>query len=785
MRDLASTVVPRGRIKTRHIFTIAALVLGLGFLLSFPAPKRHIEAQIQVEGLDPSRDATVAVSEGQEASIEWISQDQAMITVVVPRYAVITLSTAQDTVKFTLHELIIYTEKEWVASNGPVSLQILRGKIVNWHPNLVEEAYVALYDNRFVVTILVIFSLAYIYVRTRPRYRQLAPFLIIVTFLTYQVLFFLDLTPNLYWLTPLSDPYVRTCLVVQMVSSILLVALWFPMRKLVGMVRPDLLDLIDSIIDKYGLVILIALPLLQHLIGHGLFGYNLQPTDTRYTYMDWGRTMIEKGFLRFWSQGLLRRMETPLLATVWALTYRLVSDGYLASALVPLFFLEIAIICTFLLAGEFFGRKVGFFAALFLSLGPLFSFSGYFVMNDIPSAAMTVLTLCLFVFALKRESMLLAVGSGVCLFITTITKLTGLYCVFLVVVVYFFGHGRNKRILLTTLAFIVLLPIAYVTPHFLRHGLTLDAFEAGGEHLTTWAKRPMFQEREGEPADWNDRILGSGAVHYYMGPSNTFHYFQYLVNGIGFPVFFWGVMILIQGVEARVRGFDGQKSFLDVKKNKLLALLIWAFALLLFLSLWAMRSTRFSYIAFPAYAILGGYGFFLFKGETRFTYPRYGNLLLGLSVIMLLMHSLAHYYNVIFLKNADYRDPIFIEASEPYYYIHRHYDGWHVGWNGAGTEHHFTGIITIDGYFDKVEPFELESYPDLLELSESDSTITFDTWSLKGEDGCDFEIEEGSLVTFDLQIDGARYPDRVYIYTGSIGVEKTVASAVPFTLQAD
>jgi hypothetical protein len=270
-----------------------------------------------------------------------------------------------------------------------------------------------------------------------------------------------------------------------------------------------------------------------------------------------------------------------------------------------------------------------------------------------------------------------------------------------------------------------------------------------------------------------------------MGPSSTLFYFQYLVNAIGFPIFFWGIMILIRGVEARIEGFDDHVPFVGINRKSLLALSIWVLALLLFLSPWAMRSTRFSYIAFPACAILGGYGFALYKGEMRFNYPRHGNLLLGLSVIMLLTQGLAHYSNVILLKNADYRDPIFIEASEPYYYVHRHYGGWHVGWNGAGTDHHFTGSITTDGYFDTAEPFELENYPDILQLSETNREITFDTWSRMNEDGCDFTIEGGSVATFDLHIDGARDPERVYIYVGSIGIERTVASTVPFTLSVD
>jgi hypothetical protein len=415
----------------------------------------------------------------------------------------------------------------------------------------------------------------------------------------------------------------------------------------------------------------------------------------------------------------------------------------------------------------------------------MFSSSAYYLMNDIPSAAMTALTLCLFILALKKESVLLAVVSGGSLFLTTITKLTGIYCAFLVLVIYVFEPRRNKKILLITLAFVILLPLAYLTVPFLREGFAQGSIEAVTQKLVKWAMVPMFQIRESKPADWNYRILESGGVHYYMGPSSTLFYFQYLVNGIGFPIFFWGVMILIWGIEARIEGFDDHISSLGVKRNSLLALSIWVLALLLFLSPWAMRSTRFSYIAFPACSILGGYGFALYKGEMRSNYARHGNLLLGLSVIMLFTQGLAHYGNVILLGNADYRDPIFIEASEPYYYVHRHYGGWHVGWNGAGTDHHFTGSITTDGCFATAEPFELENYPDILQVSESNRVITFDTWSKMGEDGCDFTIEGGSAVTFDLQIDGIGYADRVYIYTGSIGILKTVASTMPFTLPAN
>jgi hypothetical protein len=279
-------------------------------------------------------------------------------------------------------------------------------------------------------------------------------------------------------------------------------------------------------------------------------------------------------------------------------------------------------------------------------------------------------------------------------------------------------------------------------------------------------------------------ILKSGQTHFYMGPVPRLFYFRYLVNGVGFPIIFWGVLVLVLAIEQRLAGHGDTGSF-GRDTPKLWALVVWILPLLAFLSLWSMRNTRFSYGAFPAYAMLGAYGFALFKGDRRFEYARHSGLVLGISMIMLSTHSAAHYYNVSYLKNADYRDPIFIESSEPYYYIHRHYSGWHVGWNGAGSDHRFSGVIETDGQFAQVEPFEFETYPDVLEVTDSDSRIEFDTMSREGEDGCDFVIEGGTFVTFDLLIDGALYPDRVYVYTGSIGIQREVAPTLPLTMQVD
>jgi hypothetical protein len=61
--------------------------------------------------------------------------------------------------------------------------------------------------------------------------------------------------------------------------------------------------------------------------------------------------------------------------------------------------------------------------------------------------------------------------------------------------------------------------------------------------------------------------------------------------------------------------------------------------------------------------------------------------------------------------------------------------------------------------------------------------LTFEGTSSQEEDSFEFAVEEGSWITFDLLIDGVRYPERVYIYIGSIGIQKSVASTLPFTLE--
>ena len=65
------------------------------------------------------------------------------------------------------------------------------------------------------------------------------------------------------------------------------------------------------------------------------------------------------------------------------------------------------------------------------------------------------------------------------------------------------------------------------------------------------------------------------------------------------------------------------------------------------------------------------------------------------------------------------------------------------------------------------------------------SRIQLDTLPRTGEDGCDFVIEGGTLVTFDLLIDGEPHPDRVFLYTGSIRIRREVAPTLSLTMHVE
>ena len=126
------SAVPGSRREAKFAAAAVALIVVFGLLFALPAPKVYIEAQIELRGWHRDGGAAVSVSEERGFSLDWVADEQALLTVVAPRYALITVSSEEGAVTFTIHELITYTEREWPISEGDVEVGILSAKVVDW-----------------------------------------------------------------------------------------------------------------------------------------------------------------------------------------------------------------------------------------------------------------------------------------------------------------------------------------------------------------------------------------------------------------------------------------------------------------------------------------------------------------------------------------------------------------------------------------------------------------------------------------------------------------------------
>jgi tetratricopeptide (TPR) repeat protein len=110
---------------------------------------------------------------------------------------------------------------------------------------------------------------------------------------------------------------------------------------------------------------------------------------------------------------------------------------------------------------------------------------------------------------------------------------------------------------------------------------------------------------------------------------------------------------------------------------------------------------------------------------------------------------------------------------------------WHVRWNGDGSHHYFSGVIRV-GPSSKIGTVETYSFDKATTelprdmMSHTEDYILFNAFASDGDDGLDFSTSGPGAVSFDLVLDGAYEPLRVYI-----GERRTNPNAIPFTLQSE
>ena len=122
-------------------------------------------------------------------------------------------------------------------------------------------------------------------------------------------------------------------------------------------------------------------------------------------------------------------------------------------------------------------------------------------------------------------------------------------------------------------------------------------------------------------------------------------------------------------------------------------------------------------------------------------------------------------------------EPDYIPAQELGFFLWQDSftDAWHLRWSGDSINtYHFTGTITSDASFTASTTYSFESNDSM----RADSTmISFSGYAGAGEDGIDFSVPQGSLIAFDLKIDGQSVPNLIYI-----GPQRTSPSQSPFSI---
>ena len=159
-------------------------------------------------------------------------------------------------------------------------------------------------------------------------------------------------------------------------------------------------------------------------------------------YLLGGKGIIEgKGYSYGFPDG------RPFLPSIIALFLYLDFDIVTIRFLIPIIFMNSALIATFALGKTLFGRKEGYLATLFLFTFPFFWEIGNTVLVDIPLTVFTTLFLLFFYLGVEKEAKYLYL-SAIFLSIALLIKLTAILFIFPVFI--YLVVRRKLHILLPT-----------------------------------------------------------------------------------------------------------------------------------------------------------------------------------------------------------------------------------------------------------------------------------------------------------------------------------------------
>lgn len=287
------------------------------------------------------------------------------------------------------------------------------------------------------------------------------------------------------------------------------------------------------------------------------------------------------------------------------------------ACIVPFLFSLFFIFSVYVLGNLFFSQRIGFISAFFLSLTPAELVTANKIWADDMTAFFVVLSVIFYLYVLKDNKPSFSLLSGLFCGVAILTKMSGMYIIFTILLFHIFEHRNDKVNLKNLLILIFDRNILYfLAGVFISSGWWLDLYYS--DFSIKGTKLYFAINETYEPAkSWN----------MYFKISSSRPWFSYFVL-VPFqsPLYILSyVFIPIFVLRKKLRMFIS----LIVKEERYVQFIIlWATVAFIFLTLKPGKELRYMLIAYPAISILSVYCLNLF-------YEWLKNINFGLSLNLL------------------------------------------------------------------------------------------------------------------------------------------------------
>jgi len=295
------------------------------------------------------------------------------------------------------------------------------------------------------------------------------------------------------------------------------------------------------------------------------------------------------------------------------------------ACIVSFLFSLFLVMATYILGSKMFSHKIGLFSAFFMSLTPIELLTANKIWADDMTAFFVVLAAMLYLYALKNKRPTFSLISGFFCGLSILTKMSGTYIIFVVIVSHLFEHRNDKVTARSIFSFLFDRNILYfLSGVFIVSAWWIDLYWinlSGGRFAYHLNLNPLSSQGLAQTLGWNK---------YFNVTYSRPWYSYFLLVPFQFPIYLLSyVFIFLFLLRNTITAF---KNFVKESTFELRFLIIWLITAFIFLTLKPNKEIRYMLIAFPAIAILSSY--FLFRLFELAKSKKYKKLIYGFVTIL-------------------------------------------------------------------------------------------------------------------------------------------------------